>query len=265
MPGSSEVTKCGGCKKNIRGESIQCDVCGLWFETKCSGADASAISFLLSSAGKSSTIHWFCTSCDSSTKRIFQQLASMENRFTVLEDQVGEVRRLVVDEVIESVNALTAKVEGIIDLNETKSSEKSTIVRENSTKMVNEVSAEMRDREKRKDNVVVSGKNVTEEKIKKLLDEAELIPKNITPINTKEKRMFIVTLDSEQNKWKLVGKAKSIILSNTDLQDIFVNPDLSKLERKEQFLLRQELRQRRSAGEDVFIKKGVIVARKPTK
>ena len=39
MPGASNVSFCGGCKNAIKGDSVQCNVCSLWFEMKCSGVD----------------------------------------------------------------------------------------------------------------------------------------------------------------------------------------------------------------------------------
>lgn len=66
---------------------------------------------------------------------------------------------------------------------------------------------------------------------------------------------------SEKEKWKIVGKARAAMQGNTDFANIYVNPDLTKTERERQFLLRKELRSRRENGEDVMIKRGVVVVR----
>ena len=50
-------------------------------------------------------------------------------------------------------------------------------------------------------------------------------------------------------------------MSSDTLTHIYVNPDLTKSERDQQYLLRQEKRERNSRGEEVVIRKGRVVPR----
>lgn len=74
-----------------------------------------------------------------------------------------------------------------------------------------------------------------------------------------KKTLFIITLKSEDQKWKLIGKARTISNSIEGLGKIFVNPDLTRTEREVQYHLRQELKRLRASGEKVKKTKGKIV------
>ena len=67
------------------------------------------------------------------------------------------------------------------------------------------------------------------------------------------------TMDSEKDKWLLISKARVVSQSKVDLNNIFVNPDLTKTERDLQYQLRQEVRRRREQGENVKIRKGKVI------
>ena len=76
-----------------------------------------------------------------------------------------------------------------------------------------------------------------------------------------EKIPLLAKFKTEQEKWKVIANARAVINKNSDYKGNFVNPDLYKCEREKQYLLRQELRDRRNNGEQVVIKKGAIVTK----
>jgi hypothetical protein len=43
--------------------------------------------------------------------------------------------------------------------------------------------------------------------------------------------------------------------------NVFISPDLTPTERKEQYVLRQECRARKAAGEDVIVRSGKVITR----
>ena len=67
------------------------------------------------------------------------------------------------------------------------------------------------------------------------------------------------TMDSEKDKWLLISKARVVSQSKVDLNNIFVNPDLTITERDLHYQLRQEVRRRREQGENVKIRKGKVI------
>jgi len=82
----------------------------------------------------------------------------------------------------------------------------------------------------------------------------------ILKIETKTKKtLFVVTLQTEAQKWALIGKARKVSLTKDEFKTVFVNPDLTKSERDVQFELRKEVRSRRQMGEQVKISKGRVV------
>ena len=64
---------------------------------------------------------------------------------------------------------------------------------------------------------------------------------------------------SFKKKWSLISKARTISQTKDGLQNIYVNPDLTKTERNNQYMLRQEVRARRQHGEKVKISKGKVI------
>lgn len=87
-------------------------------------------------------------------------------------------------------------------------------------------------------------------------------PSKIIEVGKPKKKFFIATFATESQKWRLVSKARGICMSNDGLKGCYVNPDLTKTERDHQYQLRKEVRERRQNGENVAIKRGVVVIRK---
>ena len=118
------------------------------------------------------------------------------------------------------------------------------------------------EREKRARNVIFTG-DVTKDKVDTFLQTAKVeSPTKVLEISTAQnKKLYIVSMVQEKEKWALIGKARSISQSSDSLNNIYVNPDLTKTERDAQYLLRQEVRRRRQLGENVKIKKELLKLR----
>ena len=104
---------------------------------------------------------------------------------------------------------------------------------------------ELEDRNRRKCNVVIYGEKegeetVVEELIKSIDSQIGMVS-SPTRLGSGEKRPLLVKFKTEQEKWKVIANARAIINKNSDYKGIFVNPDFSKCEREEQYLLRQGL------------------------
>ena len=248
---------CGGCNKTIKGKAVECSICKLWFEMKCSGVDEASANFLLSPAGQKSSIHWYCKSCDSSSKKLHEMVTAANDRMTVIEQKV--------DQITEALKNLSVKLENAIFTRDAVTSQQNAQTNVPSqTIMVSEIANELKEREKRALNVVFSGAETKEKVINFIKAGGFDEPTKITEITTQSKKqLFIVTMTTESVKWALIGKARRLSNTNDDLKNIFVNPDLTKSERDLQFKLREEVRHRRSLGESVKISKGKVVIIKP--
>ena len=107
-------------------------------------------------------------------------------------------------------------------------------------------------------SVVFAGE-VTREKMDHFIQATGAeAPNKVAEIKTQLKNMlYIVSMKTEREKWSLISKALTISQTKYGLQNIYVNPDLTKTERNNQYLLRQEVRARRQHGE-VKISKGKV-------
>ena len=151
---------------------------------------------------------------------------------------------------------------------------------------LSEVQEERGEREKRKDNIILvnvpesTGEDNEDRKKEDIEKTKEIIRKACPDIPTdisvtepvrlgkpeKDKtRLLRVKVDSEETKRKILKNAYSL---NTGIKDpkkrIYINPDYTPSERKQQKDLRDELRKRREGGEtDIIIRNSRIVKKTP--
>lgn len=71
-------------------------------------------------------------------------------------------------------------------------------------------------------------------------------------------RLLLLSCSTFAQKHEVLKVAKNLRKFNR-YKGIYINPDQTKMQRSESFALREELRRRREAGEDVVITKGKIV------
>ena len=85
-------------------------------------------------------------------------------------------------------------------------------------------------------------------------------PNKVVEIKTQQNNMlYILSIKTEKEKLSLISKASTISQNKDGLQKIYVNPDLTKTERNNQYLLRQEVRASQQHGEKVKISKGKVI------
>ena len=80
--------------------------------------------------------------------------------------------------------------------------------------------------------------------------------------NQGKNRLMVVTLRDESEKWEILKMAKQLRNAGAEFERIYVAPDLSPAEQLRDRNLRQELKSRREAGEDVIIYKHKVIQRK---
>ena len=233
---NAAVEMCGGCKRALKSDSLQCNICELWFDIKCSGADQATVNFLNSPSGKSSNVLWLCcSSCKCSSQKLAREIEVLQNKVENIEERVASLTEAVQKSLTQTKNINTGD--------------------NNLSAIVNEI----RERESRSRNVIFTG-DTSEEKIDAFLTKVSIVPVNVKKIGKNEKKTFLVSLPSESDKWKIIGKAKEICTSVSNFEGMYVNPDLTtRIEREEQFRLRKECRDRRELGENVKIKRGKVV------
>lgn len=185
----------------------------------------------------------------------------IDKRLTSVESQLTDLSEKVESVIGTQLNDLSKKVDTLLS----EDSPGRQVSKKFSAKpeIISEITNEIKERERRALNVVFAGEMVTKEKVEKFVGQAGVDSTGIKKIETEGKKcLFIVTLNTEPQKWSLIKKARQISRSVEGLENIFVNPDLTKTERDIQYQLRQELRRRRALGETVKISKGRVVEMK---
>lgn len=139
--------------------------------------------------------------------------------------------------------------------------------------------SEIEDRERRKNNIVISGvpekedgnaeerKEWDEEKAEKLFDElaglnSEDFMKTyrIGKTDSKKPRLLKVICRNDEIKRDLLTKAKDL-RSMSGYEGVYVNPDQTPLQQRQSKALREEYKRRKELGEEVLLRRGKIISR----
>lgn len=139
---------------------------------------------------------------------------------------------------------------------------------------------EFEDRARRRKNLIISGvperlEGSTDERATADREHVDSILEDIADVDddavskchrigrymTGKVRLLRVVLKDEETKQSILVKAKQ--LRNTpSYRNIYVNPDLTTIQRNADKMLREELKRRKNEGHDVIIRRNKIVARK---
>ena len=73
-------------------------------------------------------------------------------------------------------------------------------------------------------------------------------------------RPMLVKLDSEEQKWEILKNAKNLARAAEEMKRCIIAPDLTKKEREQDTILRNELKERRNNGDNTWIiRRGQLV------
>ena len=77
---------------------LQCEVCNMWYHTKCQKISDDMLNFLEKNEGT----HWYCKTCNKSMANVLQTLAKMQNRQDKLEKEINDLR----NDLKKEINAM---------------------------------------------------------------------------------------------------------------------------------------------------------------
>ena len=200
---------------------------------------------------------------------------SVKEKNEILEGKLNKLHEQVSDLLSfkQSVQTKFKEMEDNVEKLSSPHTENNTLTSQINTTVRDEM-FEVMEKEKRKLNVVISNYHNSNElddlgKAKHLIhnvllaNDIEVVSaystgtsfktpqqQNITPLPK-----LIVKLSSLNQKHKLLRISKHL-RDSSDFSNVFINPDFTKRERTEQYLLRKELRERRSKGEKNLIISG---------
>ena len=256
---NEDQAPCHMCKKTITMENdgIKCNFCEHWLCYPCSKLKRVVYQALRESPDN---VMWFCDYCCTAfpgVKKVMVQIGSLEDKYTNLEERVDK-------------------------LEENSQNEKK--IKEFCRKEL----LEQQEIEKRKLNLVVFNVPESEEqspeskkaddieKINELLDgpmklDAEYIQiqnpfrlgalKAGKPNEPQKPRPIKITVDSFDHKNKILKANAELRKETGKFKSLFFTPDLTQMQRKEAFLLREQLRYQKNVlkKQNVKISRGRIV------
>ena len=147
MPPKEPKHPCLACNKNVTSNSICCSVCMRWSHAACSGLENGILKYFETQQAETGTHSWSCKGCNIAYAALNTRIRQIENRTKVLEQQVASntANYQKVDSRVDDVEA------NVKDLEERTRRDKAEVVEGT----IREWRQEQREREARRDNVVV--------------------------------------------------------------------------------------------------------------
>ena len=283
-------SKCGTCNVmvGVKAKALWCDMCDNWYHTKCINIKDE----LYNSLKEWPTVSWVCDVCIRNKKSVrkkegkiemdlmrkmdelFKRIEENSKREQVERENIKEQLRVMTEQNIslyKRLNDIESNIEEKIDR---KIELKMTDREESLIRKVKKEIDEEIDKYRREDNVVILGMQEGEDqlKIRSLMDELEIVNTEesykwirIGKQNQQKPRPILIKPKNrnENLKGQMLKNAKR--LKNTkkeELKNIIITADQTIKEREESKKLREELRERREAGEQNLIIRGNKIVEK---
>ena len=244
---------CLRCKAHVKrnDKAVKCSLCQLWVHVTCEQMPDECFK-ILDKANKYGGMHWSCQSCSAFAEKFNAGLQEMNRRLVTIEKKV-DIQTTDIDSVKSDVSDIKEQVNKI--------KEDSVKDKGNSAEGIY---SELRERENRKLNVLVhnikeSDKSDKDERVKEdfnILSEVssqidtevrESDIKFMTRIGKKSDsgpRPLLVGLKDMALKDKLLSNAPKLAKCDEPLSEVNFISDLTKIQRKEENLLREEVKQK---------------------
>ena len=252
---------------------MECERCDTWFCIECLNMSETVYSVM----AERKDSHWFCPECEKPAilavrtdmeieEKCAAYMSSVNNRLDKIEKALD--RKVDHDEV----NRLEQRIDSL----ESNKPPENT-VQPATTSTINETLNEQKERESRAKNIILfnipeSDKQNPQERtqedtnfVTRVFQTLEIEKCDIDKcIRLGKKvsgrsRLTRVTLKNQDSKGNILRKSRALE-SSEDFSEIYIRPDLTRLQRTEQRMLRDELRSRREKGEDnIFIRRGKII------
>lgn len=266
---------CGKCNRTItddpqNGEenSIQCFICRKWFHQKrCTDLSDQSYQFLAKTRG----VQWTCEECESTNGKEASKLANIEMTLQLMMQKFESME-----------DSLMRKIDDRI---EEKIEEKIGQIEKNLETRMEERMEETEERKKRENNIIITGliessdtthqgrQEDDEKEIRHMINSICPTPKEdvksvtrLGPLRTgsgvRARKIRVVLASQDVKKAILTGQRKLNANTANRKDYIYINHDLTPLEQQKDKELRDELKTRRSNGEeDLIIRNGKIVKR----
>ena len=258
---------CNICNENIGdSQALECDLCHGWSHQTCSDVSLTQYNFLTDCP--SSSIKWFCKDCNSSP---LMKKSKLEEKYEAQDKKLDDLSRLVI--AIESQTQIMSQLLQKGTGSSTESSETSVKA------TVSEVLDEQRERDEKKDNIIIF--NIPESQsddddvahVREVIthvcpgsDTEQLAKSVVSRIGTKKDdpsarpRPIKVTITHFELRQKLLRGAKKL-KSFTRFQKVGLTHDKTKREILKDRDLRAQVKKMKEDGKDAVIYQGKAMER----
>ena len=265
---STEADHCPVCQSVVKNgdRATQCDQCDLWVHTSCSKMSSKTYEALMCDGD---SLSWLCKPCKVTSKMFAKRLNCIEKEQGQLKTKVEGQHDLIM-ELQNQVDNLKQEVKENM-LHQPSSSLVQTV----KDLDISTLSRELKKEDQRQNNVIIEGTvpQITKKDEVKLvkelaecldveLKESEITTKRVGKKLDNGKQRLIVTLPPEKRKDLLRNSKKLSTLQGK--KDIFIQQDLNNFQRKAQFQLRQQRRQKQTDQPEKtwVIYKGKVIEKK---
>ena len=279
---------------------VECEGCMKWLCVKCGGISNDVVKVL---QNYPNAIHFHCQPCSFFLKNLLKN--GLSNKLTEINDQqkrthemvdariktvwqkimdmemtMGEVMNKNVD-IVKDNQKFAKQYSDAVKMNlKTKPTDENTPNTQTSHIQVVEALDELKDRERRQNNIVITGlkESVSDDPIKRQEEDISKVKEMIEEMKVQDAsiikavrlgrrenatpdkpRLLLVMVDDIKQKKQLLVRAKGLRVIEK-WKTIYISPDLTIKERHEGKLLRDKLKQlRNESKENYIIRRGKIV------
>jgi len=294
---------CGDCKKIVsRGhKALQCDVCRLWHHIGCEKVSADVYEFLCVHNDEAG-LRWMCSKCQTTYLSVMNYICHLEKAHERLEEKVANMDKKLdnlmkslderkIDQIQQKLQESTAKLfdEKVSDMDVKFDRVLKDLGNCNADKLQHKLQEDLEEAEetrRRKTNVIIHGLHEPisgdtvheheqdEQNIEQLLHELkcdDVSVNNVIRLGRKpdgpdaKPRPVKLVLASEEHKDKILRGAKNLKHDKANgLDKVFIHQDLTPRQRAKRKELVEELKLRRSQGEEnlIIVKDRIVVRQK---
>jgi hypothetical protein len=236
---------CVACGKNVSSNAVQCTMCTLWCHRACTNLSNEAFKGLEAQVREVGVAYWACRACLSFANKVNRQLQATSKRQDEVEARVDEnVRRT--ENNSQEIVKLREELNRVRMALESERGERNDMLCE-----------ELRDRELRRNNIVIHGLQEPSESFNRARIEQDRIEcGNLLAAmgirmrqedlrfcrrvgeRGQDSRPIIIGLRTEEEKRTILERAR--LLRGTRYDNVAIVPDMTKMQRRAEDMLTSE-------------------------
>ena len=263
--------KCPDCMNEVKDNEygLECDLCQKWYHINCQSIGKTVYNILNK---RNDQIHWFCKDCNENAIDSIKHIQHVQKKVQTLESEVTNLK-LSNEKIIQRLEDLEKKDVRVLeddngngDNTLGKKLEKKIEEIEKSQRILNLIVTNLPEVEINDENSDV--RSIDKKEMHEILKSLKL--RNNTDLDVMgrignridgKKRALRVSVKSLPEKFEILEKA-SKLRNIPKYHNVYISPDLTQQQQKAGKLLRDELKRRRSNGEEnLRLHRGKIVVK----